>query len=112
MNAVFPQTIVRLPIILGMCLGLFLAGTQSVTAGEKLDINKATEAQLAALPGSSPELARLIVKHRKVVGHFANFHELLPPIAEARLMKFSKSLKIGPPTEEQKIQRGIIFGEG
>lgn len=112
MKSVLPKMVVRLPIIVGMCLGLFLSSTQIVPAAEKLDLNTATEAELAKIDGISPELAKLIVKHREGVGHFASLLELLPLFNEAKLLHLEKQLKISPPTEQQKIRRGMVFGEG
>ena len=93
-------------------VSLTFLGSIGFAEGQKLDINSASLEELKAVDGISPELAELIVKHRDGVGHFANLLELLPLFDEASLLHLEKQLKIAPPTEEQKIRRGIVFGEG
>lgn len=47
---------------------LVFAGSLGVAAPQKVDINTATEAELAKVPGISQELAKLIVQYREEEG--------------------------------------------
>lgn len=51
-------------------------GSQGGTASDLININLATEAQLDALPGIGPALARRIIERRISVGRFTSVDEL------------------------------------
>lgn len=44
--------------------------------GRKIDVNRATEAELQALPGIGPSFARRIVREREERGAFQSLEEL------------------------------------
>ena len=44
---------------------------------QKVDLNKATEEELEALPGIGVKTARAIVDHRKTIGRFKSMEQLL-----------------------------------
>ncbi|MCX5801097.1 MAG: helix-hairpin-helix domain-containing protein [Candidatus Eisenbacteria bacterium] len=56
----------------------------------KLDLNKATAAELDALPGIGPALAGRIIEQRKIAGNFHSVEDLLDVrgIGEKTLAKF------------------------
>ena len=56
-------------------LGL-MSGTQLLTLGLPLDLNRATAADLEALPGIGPELARRIIAYRTAHGPFKTIGDL------------------------------------
>ncbi len=51
-----------------------------------LDLNRATEEELASLPGIGPELARRIAEYRQANGGFASVEEIMevPGIGEGK----------------------------
>ena len=53
------------------------ARTAAVPPGSTLDLNRATAAELDALPGIGPVLASRIVEHRRLAGAFGSVDELL-----------------------------------
>jgi hypothetical protein len=59
----------------GFVLGK-IPGSQLVTVGLRIDLNRADEADLVALPGIGPALARRIVRERERRGKFIEVTEL------------------------------------
>jgi competence protein ComEA len=53
-----------------------MSGTQLLTLGLPLDLNRATAADLEALPGIGPELARRIIDYRTAHGPFKRIDDL------------------------------------
>lgn len=51
-------------------------GAQALALGLKLDLNAATEAELAQLPGVGRTLARKLVEAREAQGRFSNWQEV------------------------------------
>lgn len=51
-------------------------GAQALALGLKLDLNAASEAELAQLPGVGRSLARKLVEAREVQGRFASWAEV------------------------------------
>lgn len=49
---------------------------QALTVGAKLDLNRATEAELAVIPGVGPALARTLVEERAKLGGFASWEQV------------------------------------
>ncbi|HHV54388.1 MAG TPA: helix-hairpin-helix domain-containing protein [Firmicutes bacterium] len=64
------------------------AGASSTSAGgDRISLNQAGIAELVALPGIGPELARRIVEYRETHGPFTSVDELqnVPGIGPAKL---------------------------
>ena len=76
--------------LLGVC-----AGSNGWAAPKKVDINTATEAELAKVPGISKELAKLIVEYREAEGEIESWDEVRALQQEAELRKLEKHLKVG-----------------
>jgi len=66
--------------------------------GRRLDLNRATEAELRALPGIGPHLARAVVRFRRREGGFGTVEELLevPGVGPARLAAIRDRVRAGP----------------
>jgi competence protein ComEA len=56
--------------------GADLSAAQLLTAGGKLDLNRATAEELAVIPGVGPKLARAIVEARARLGRFNSWDEV------------------------------------
>lgn len=69
------------------------------TTADMLDLNRATEAQLDALPGVGPVLAARIISYRERYGGFASVEELLlvRGIGDGMLAKLRPYLCIEAP---------------
>ncbi len=52
------------------------AETSAVPAGQPLDLNRASAAELAGIPGIGPKLAPRIIKFRDLLGHYATVEQL------------------------------------
>jgi competence ComEA-like helix-hairpin-helix protein len=61
----------------GGLLGSRLPGPSTSAPAGRLDLNRAGEAELQALPGIGPALALRIVEHRRSVGRFRTTDDLL-----------------------------------
>ena len=77
---------------------LVLSGTDVLAKPKKVDINTATEAELAKVPGISQELAQLIVQYREDEGAIESWDEVLALQQEVELQKLEKHLKVGAGT--------------
>lgn len=69
------------------------------TSRPVLDLNRATEGQLRALPGIGPALAGAIVRSRREEGAYRRVDELLrvSGIGPARLERLRDRVRVGPP---------------
>lgn len=56
--------------------GAPLSASQVLTAGGKIDLNRATEADLAVVPGVGPKLAKALVAERARLGAFKSWDEV------------------------------------
>src|SRR4051794_18139366 len=56
--------------------GSALPAGAALTLGHKLDLNRATEQELALLPGVGPSLARAIVRRRGELGDFKSWDDV------------------------------------
>lgn len=74
---------------------VMVAGSDALAAPKKVDINAATEEELAKVPGISKELAQLIVEYREQEGEIENWDEVAKLLQEAELRKLEKHLKVG-----------------
>jgi len=72
-------------------------GTGSLVLSAKLDLNKATAAELDALPGIGPAIAARIIEQRKRAGGFRSVEDLLEVrgIGEKTLAKFRQWVYVG-----------------
>lgn len=66
---------------------------------EKIDLNRASLAELDALPGIGPVLAARIVEHRRRHGPFRRADDLLavPGIGPALFARLEPRVTVGPP---------------
>ena len=73
-------------------------GARAWLAGERLDVNRATRAELEAIPGVGPSMAAAIVATRDARGGFGTLEELdlVPGIGEKRLQKLAAWLRVAP----------------
>jgi competence protein ComEA len=72
---------------------------QKLTAGAKLDLNRASEVDLAAIDGVGPALARAIVEARARQGGFKSWDEIdqVPGVGPARLEGLKAVATLGTP---------------
>lgn len=83
-----------------ICLGLLLSLAFALSAfsaeTEKININTATQSELAALPEVGPDLAKAIVEYREINGDFTATDQLLEieGVDEAKREKLLKVLGI------------------
>ncbi|MEG2172993.1 MAG: helix-hairpin-helix domain-containing protein [Desulfovibrionaceae bacterium] len=82
--------------VLVLVLILCCALTAPAMAADQLNVNTATEKELAALPGVGPELAKGIVEYRENVGDVKKMDELLEVkgVTPDVLKKIQEVLKI------------------
>jgi len=78
--------------------GTAAPGAAGGTVPKTVDVNRATAAELQALPGIGPALAQRILRIREREGRFAFPEELLavPGIGEATLARIRDQLHFGP----------------
>jgi competence protein ComEA len=78
--------------------GTAASGSAVGSLARTVDVNRATAAELEALPGIGPALALRIIRIREGVGRFAAPEELLavPGIGEATLARIRDQLHFGP----------------
>ena len=76
-------------------LMLVFPGSAVLAKEKKVDINTATEAELATVPGISKELAALIVEYRETEGAIESWEVVATLQKEAELRKLEKHLKVG-----------------
>jgi competence protein ComEA len=63
------------------------SAAQKLTLGAKIDLNRASEADLAAIDGVGPALAKALVSAREAQGGFKNWDEVdkVPGVGPARI---------------------------
>lgn len=98
------------PFIAGLCV-VFMLISPLAMAGEgnkvsKVNINTASEAQLASVDGISPELAKLIVEYRENKKKnrdavIVSLHEIEHLFLQAQLDHIKKGLWTGKLTQAQ-----------
>jgi DNA uptake protein ComE-like DNA-binding protein len=81
-------------VVLASVLGMFTS-SPTLAAPKKVDINTATEAEFATVPGISKEAAQLIVEYREQEGEIKSWDEVAKILQEAELRKLAKHLKVG-----------------
>ncbi|MBL8958014.1 MAG: helix-hairpin-helix domain-containing protein [Myxococcaceae bacterium] len=64
-----------------------LSAAQTLTAGGRLDLNRATEEELALVPGVGPKLAKAIADERRRRGGFKSWDEVdqVPGVGDHKL---------------------------
>jgi competence protein ComEA len=72
------------------------SGSHKLQPGQTLDINTATEAELAQLPGVGPGLARRIVEYREANGPFATTDDLqnVSGVGPSKFAKMESYLRV------------------
>jgi competence protein ComEA len=67
--------------------GTVPTGAQALALGLKLDLNSASEAELALLPGVGRDLARRLVTARSELGRFSSWEDVdaVPGVGAAKL---------------------------
>ncbi len=75
--------------------------TPVLNASDKIDINKATEDELAQIPTIGLKIAKRIVEYRKTNGRFKSLDELklIKGIGAKRLEAIKERVTIGEDTE-------------
>ncbi len=76
-----------------------LSSPPSPASAAPLDLNRATQPQLDALPGIGPVIAARIIQYRRQHGGFRNLNELrgVPGIGPKRYASLKDLLVVGPP---------------
>lgn len=64
-------------LFLLIIIGVFAFVAGSLSAQEKVDVNKATFAQLEKIPGIGPDMAKKIIDQRKELGSYKNVDQIL-----------------------------------
>tara|TARA_R110002111_G_scaffold186906_2_gene252629 strand:- start:217 stop:489 length:273 start_codon:yes stop_codon:yes gene_type:complete len=84
-------------LLLSLLLALSLSA--AVFAGDKVDINTATQAQLEMLNGIGASTAAAIIDYREQHGAYQNIHELVnvKGIGEKKLAKLTNDLVVNTP---------------
>jgi competence protein ComEA len=73
---------------------------QALVVGRRLDLNRATAAELTALPGVGPALAQALVRDRERRGGFKSWEEVdaVPGVGPAKLESLRASCDLQPST--------------
>ncbi|QSQ26594.1 helix-hairpin-helix domain-containing protein [Pyxidicoccus parkwayensis] len=81
--------------------GLVPTGAQALALGRRLDLNTATEEELALLPGVGPSLARRLVEAREERGGFTSWEVVddVPGVGAARLRTLQAAMSLGAPPD-------------
>ena len=76
--------------------GALPTGAAALALGRKLDLNTASEAELALLPGVGPALARRLVSERDALGRFRSWDDVdaVPGVGEAKLRTLQGSAEL------------------
>ncbi len=92
----FTSAIQRIFVLSIFCSTLLLGTTMSFAGPMALNLNKATAAQLEALPGIGPELAERIMDYKKANGDFKKIQDLtnVKGIGEKKLAMLKDSVMI------------------
>ncbi len=82
--------------------------------GERIDVNRDDEVELARLPGVGPALAGRIVRFREEEGGFSSADELLgvPGIGPATLEEMREHVEVGGPPQGTPSAAGPLGGDG
>lgn len=84
------------PFFACAAVAAMLALSGNAMAAEKLNLNVATQAELAADPNIGPELAAKIVEFRENVGDFTKYEDLkeIEGIDDAKIKKINEKFQI------------------
>jgi competence ComEA-like helix-hairpin-helix protein len=87
-----------------------VAALRALRDGARIDVNRASAADLELLPGVGPTLARRIVDHRNAHGAFGAAGDLLQVrgIGARTLERLTPLLAFSPPAPAQPAQPSII----
>ena len=85
-------------VIIGLSLAVLIVLVPVLYAADKIDINKATEDELAQIPTIGLKIAKRIVEHRKTNGRFRSIDEL-------------RQIKDIGPNRFEAIKERVIIGE-
>ena len=83
-------------VISALAFALCLTFAQASFADEALNVNTATQEQLAAVPGLNADLAAAIIKYREEMGDFMNIDELadVPGMTKDIINKAKDALQV------------------
>jgi competence protein ComEA len=70
----------------------------SLTVGQRIDLNRASEKELQLLPGVGPALARAILEARAHFGKFSTWDDVdaISGVGPAKLRRLQQSASLGP----------------
>lgn len=76
--------------------GTLPTGAAALALGRKLDLNTASEEELALLPGVGASLARRLVSERKALGRYHDWDQVdaVPGVGEAKLRTLQTSAEL------------------
>ena len=105
MSDVLKSRVLHSPFIAGLCVVFMLISPLAMAGGSKVNINTASEAQLASVDGISPELAKRIVEYResqkKRGAVIVSVHEIEHLFQQAQLDKIKKGVWTGKLTQKE-----------
>jgi competence protein ComEA len=92
----------------GMAAAQTAGAAKAAPAGETVNLNTATLAQLEALPGIGPATAQRIVEYRQQSGGFKKIEELMNVrgIGEASFLKLKPLVTVTPPRTDRAAVQG------
>ena len=82
------------------------AAAPATTAAAPVNLNTATAAQIATLPGIGPKAAERIIEHRQKNGGFKKIEELMnvKGIGEKSFLKLKPLITVTPPKVDRAAQ--------
>ena len=97
------QSCIRKSFCACLLLIMFCVSAQAVLASQKININKATLAELVVLKGVGEKTAANIIKHREAEGGFKSIAEIVnvKGIGEKTFAKLADQITIGDEEPQQ-----------
>ena len=113
MRQVFSPRFLISPLITGLCVVFMVITPLAMAGGSKVNINTASEEQLATVDGISPELAKRIVEYRESQNKrgqvIVSMREIEHLFQLAQLDKIQKGVWTGKLTQKQ-IMGTDVYG--
>jgi len=93
--------------LIALLLALGLVSGVWAEAGERVDLNSASQKQLETLPGIGPALAERIVQHRAKNGNFKRVEELMnvKGIGEKKFLRLKDSIFVTQATRKSTTEK-------